>query len=205
MQEFVRKGTSLVFVSHNMTAVGNLCNQALLLKRGQQVYQGDVSRAVQIYHSFYEEEMPNKELELLEVHLRDSSGEERDIFEPGETVELEVRMRALKDIRNAHAAVLIHTADGQLVFDTATSRLTDQRLNLNEGETARTTFSLTMNLRSEVFLLGFTITSEIEVKGQFMYHNACLKRVVMRGDRSSNGIVHLDPRAELVIEAPVAV
>jgi hypothetical protein len=54
-----------------------------------------------------------------------------------------------------------------------------------------------MNLRGGVFRLGFTVTSEIEVPGQFMYYNSCLKRVVMTGEREANGIVHLNPRAEL--------
>jgi hypothetical protein len=57
-----------------------------------------------------------------------------------------------------------------------------------------------MNLRTGIFLLGFTVTSEIEVPGQFIYYNGKIKRVVMAGERKSNGIVYLNPRAEVCVE-----
>jgi lipopolysaccharide transport system ATP-binding protein len=198
MRDFVRRGTSLVFVSHNMTAISTLCTRALLLRKGEPLFQGDVSTAVQKYHTFYEEEMGSEEVEVIDVRLKSESGEERDVFEPGEEISFEVTLRARADIRNAHAALLIHTADGQLLFDTATSRLLDgERLNLTKGECATIVFRLDMNLRGGVFRLGFTVTSEIEVRDQFMYWHGCLKRIVMRGEHEANGVVHLNPRAEI--------
>jgi lipopolysaccharide transport system ATP-binding protein len=201
MREFLNKGTSVVFVSHNMTAVSALCKSALLLRKGVPIYQGDVSTAIQKYHSFFEEETQHTEIEILDVRLRNSFGVETEVFEPGEGIVLELRLRAKAEITSAHAALLIHTDDGQLVFDTATSRLLDKRkLNLRAGETARITFMLDMNLRSGVFSLGFTVTSEIEVPGQFIYYNGNIKRVVMAGERKSNGIVYLNPRVEVCVE-----
>lgn len=198
MRDFVRRGTSLVFVSHNMTAVSTLCTSALLLRKGDPVFQGEVSTAVQKYHSFYEEEMPGDEIEVVEVRLKSDGGEEREVFEPGEAIRFEIMLKARAEIRNAHAAMLIHTVDGQLIFDTATSKLLPgERLNLRKGESARIVFRLEMNLRGGVFKLGFTVTSEIEVTGQFMYWHGCLKRIVMTEEHEANGIVHLNPQAEI--------
>ena len=201
MRDFVRKGTTLVFVSHNMAAVSGLCKTALLLKHGVPVFLGDVAGAIQKYYSFYEEETSNDNIELADVRLRTAvGGEERDVFDPGESVVLEVKMKALRDLHNAHAALLIHTVDGQLVFDTATSRLLNNRpLELKKGETATVAFTLDMNLRSGVFLMGFNISSEIDVPGQYIYYNGCVKRVVMSREQKANGIVHLNPRAELTL------
>jgi len=201
MQEFLKGGTSVVFVSHNMTAVGALCKRALLLRKGIPVYLGDVSSAIQMYHSFYEEETQDGDVELVDVRLRNSTGMETDVFEPGEEITLDLRIRARRGVRDAHAALLIHTEDYQLVFDTATSRLLDKkRLDLRAGETARISFKLNMNLRNGVFLLGFTVTSEIEVVGQFIYYNGKVKRIVMAGESKSNGMVYLNPRAELCLD-----
>jgi len=201
MQEFLKGGTSVVFVSHNMTAVGALCKRALLLRKGIPVYLGDVSSAIQMYHSFYEEETQDGDVELVDVRLRNSTGMETDVFEPGEEITLDLRIRARRGVRDAHAALLLHTEDYQLVFDTATSRLLDKkRLDLRAGETARISFKLNMNLRNGVFLLGFTVTSEIEVVGQFIYYNGKVKRIVMAGESKSNGMVYLNPRAELCLD-----
>jgi lipopolysaccharide transport system ATP-binding protein len=201
MQEFLRNGTSVVFVSHNMSAVSSLCKKGLLLRKGVPVYLGDISTAIQKYHSFYEEETTDGCVELLDARLLNSAGEETELIQPGEEIRIEIKLRAKSDFQDAHAAILIRTEEGQFVFDTATSRLlSEKRLNLRAGETARVAFSLKMNLQSGSFLIGFTVTSEIEVVGQFMYYNGKVKRVVMATQRKSNGIVYLDPRAVLSVE-----
>ena len=40
VEAFRRKGGTLVFVSHNMTSIGNLCDECLLLDHGRQVHFG---------------------------------------------------------------------------------------------------------------------------------------------------------------------
>ena len=139
-------------------------------------------------------------VELSEVSLRSMEGEERDIFEPGEKAIFEIQLKALKDIHDAHAGLQIHTADGQLVFVTATSRLTNKRLNLAAGETARITFSLDLNIHGNVFLLGFTVTPELEVPGEWIYFNPRLKRVIMTDGRKCQGFLHLNPSVVLQVE-----
>jgi len=200
MREFVRQGATLVFVSHNLTAISTLCKSVLVLKQGVPVYHGDVSTGIQKYHSFYEEDMKSSALELMSVRLGSADGGECDIFEPGESAVFEIRFKALKDIRNAHAGLQIHTADGQLVFVTATSRLTGKGLNLSKGETARLKFSLDMNIHGNVFLLGFTMTPEIEVPGEWLYYNPRLKRIIMTDGRKSQGFLHLNPALEVQLE-----
>ena len=124
-------------------------------------------------------------------------GEERDIFEPGEKAIFEVQLKALTDIRDTHAGLQVHTADGQCIFVTATSRLTGKRLNLAKGESARIVFSLDLNMHGNVFLLGFTMTPEIEVPGEWLYYNPRLKRIIMTDSRKCHGFAHLNPSVEV--------
>lgn len=50
MQDISRgDGRTVLFVSHNMTAVANLCNRAILLEEGTIIYTGDVDYAVEKY------------------------------------------------------------------------------------------------------------------------------------------------------------
>ena len=197
MQEFVRKGATLVFVSHNLTAISTLCKNVLVLRYGVPIFQGQVSLGIQKYHSLYEEDTKSSAIEILEARLRSAGGEERDVFEPGEKAIFEIQLKALKEIRQAHAGLQIHTSDGQLIFVTATSQLTDKRLNLAPGEAARISFSLDMNIHGNVFLLGLTITPEIEVPGEWLYYNPRLKRIIMTDGRKCRGFLHLNPSVEL--------
>jgi lipopolysaccharide transport system ATP-binding protein len=204
MREFVKRGSTIIFVSHNLTAISTLCKSVLVLRYGVPIYHGDVSTGIQKYHAFYEEETRSGSFELLNVRLRSAVGEERDIFEPGEKAFVEIELKALKDIRHAHAGLQVHTADGQLVFVTATSRLGGKKLSLMKGEQARITFALDLNIHGNVFLLGFTMTPEIEVPGEWLYYNPRLKRIIMTDGRKSQGFLHLNPSVEvqLQIETP---
>ena len=199
MKEFVRKGTSLVFVSHNMTAISTLCKNALLLQKGEAIYYGGVSQAVQAYHSFYDDKTASDHIELLDVRLKGSDGVARDVFQPGERATFEVTLKALHPLRDAHPGLMIHTLEGQCVFVTATSRLLKKRLNLEQGETAEVAFCLDLNLQGSVFALGFTVTPELEHKDQWLYYNPNLRKFVMTDEHKSQGFVFLNPSAELSV------
>ncbi|MCP9494745.1 MAG: ABC transporter ATP-binding protein [Pyrinomonadaceae bacterium MAG19_C2-C3] len=49
MGDVARSGRTVLFVSHNMAAVTQLCNKAILMERGKMVEQGETSRIVQSY------------------------------------------------------------------------------------------------------------------------------------------------------------
>lgn len=197
MQEFTRNGTTLIFVSHNLTAIGTLCKNALLLHKGVPVYQGDVQNAIKNYYALYSEDTKSSSLELTGVSVADAEGRECDVFEPGAEAVFTVQMKALADITNAHACMYIRTRDGQPLFDTATSRFSDTRLTLAKGESATAVFRMTLNLQNGVFPLGFSVSSEFDE--YFVYCNMGLKQLVITGDRKSNGFVHLEPHAKLII------
>jgi len=49
IQRFKEKG-ALLFVSHDIRAIANLCNKAVVLEQGNQIFNGDVKTAVDIYN-----------------------------------------------------------------------------------------------------------------------------------------------------------
>lgn len=199
MQQFVRQGTTLVFVSHNLTAISTLCTKALVLKSGIPVFHGDVSGAIQKYHSFYEEDFKSRTLEIVNARLKGGSGTDENVIEPGSRVVFEIDVRALTDIRDAHPGIQLLTPDGQCLFVTASSRLTAAKLNLAPGQRSTIVFSFDMNVQGGVFLLGFTLSPEIETPGEWLYYNPRLKRVVVTEDRRSAGVLHMNPSLDMVI------
>lgn len=58
MREFLDRGKTLFFVSHNTTAVRELCTHALLLDKGKLLAQGEVSDVLQQYQLLYFREPP---------------------------------------------------------------------------------------------------------------------------------------------------
>lgn len=51
MEDVAGKGRTVIFVSHNMAAVRNLCTKAILLEAGSKVFEGNVDEALNIYRS----------------------------------------------------------------------------------------------------------------------------------------------------------
>ena len=49
MSEVGKEGRTILFVSHNMAAISNLCNRTILLQNGQISYDGETSKAIQKY------------------------------------------------------------------------------------------------------------------------------------------------------------
>jgi len=51
MREIISKGTTCLFVSHDTAAIQNLCDEAILLNRGNVEFYGDPDEAVSLYYS----------------------------------------------------------------------------------------------------------------------------------------------------------
>ncbi len=51
MRKIISKGTTCLFVSHDTTAIQNLCQRAIILNRGEGAFLGDATEAVSRYYS----------------------------------------------------------------------------------------------------------------------------------------------------------
>ncbi|MEI6424511.1 MAG: hypothetical protein WCP55_20000 [Lentisphaerota bacterium] len=49
MEDVSKEGRTVIFVSHNMLAITNLCSHAFLLNQGQLIYKGNTEKVVEQY------------------------------------------------------------------------------------------------------------------------------------------------------------
>ena len=49
MREFSRSGRTVLFVSHSLAALENLCQKGIVLQQGRLVFSGSASEAIQHY------------------------------------------------------------------------------------------------------------------------------------------------------------
>ena len=77
MKEVSNAGKTLLFVSHNMTAIMGLCSQAILLSKGTVAYDGEIEESINIYLNNLQTNA-SKDL-LVNSSQRDGSGEIRVI------------------------------------------------------------------------------------------------------------------------------
>ncbi|AZI39024.1 ABC transporter ATP-binding protein [Epilithonimonas vandammei] len=123
----IGEGRTVLFVSHNMTAVKELCNNGILLNQGQLLYTGSVSNTVAEYQknnekrSSYidngnpEEAIGNENIKILEFTVVPASGKFLDI-ESGARVKL--RFFNYKENINLDATFELRTYEENVVFHT---------------------------------------------------------------------------------------
>jgi len=73
MGDVARQGRTVLFVSHNLTAVRSLCNKAFVLKQGRIIYEGDSYFATNSYISETRRKSYNREWDDLKVAPQNGS------------------------------------------------------------------------------------------------------------------------------------
>ncbi len=148
MTEIIGGGATVVFVSHNLRAVADLCQRAMLLDHGKVGLIGDTGRVI----SQYVESMRGghagnslKAAHLKRVVLR-RGNDECVQFAPGERCYVDVE--AIAKNACARLCVAIHITDENryYVFSTSTITLAQSSLDLRSGDRLRCTFELRLNM-----------------------------------------------------------
>ena len=138
------QGRTILFVSHNMSAVRSICKQALILEKGKVVAQGEIDRTVDQYLSQISswqaegEVVETNTFSVKSVEINSSTGPVIKTFDP---VEVRVRFVPKSDIKDPGLYVSILTMDSR--------RLTGLDLKdfvtsaaLPEGELAQLGFTI---------------------------------------------------------------
>jgi lipopolysaccharide transport system ATP-binding protein len=162
MGDVASGGRTILFVSHNMAAVQQLCTRCVVLERGKVYFAGNTADAIRAYMKLVGEAQSlqladrtdrkgNGVLRFTNVSLHHDDGEETELFFSGEDVRIRLHYRANQRIENAQARVVVKISSdqGQLLttlssLDTGDSATTVHRegyfecrlprLNLRRGQ-----------------------------------------------------------------------
>jgi lipopolysaccharide transport system ATP-binding protein len=133
-----REGRTILFVSHNMGAVKNLCKKGVILENGKLAFSGGINETIeryitsQINSSVYtNDKNPGKPAFIKKLHLSDTSGETKNTFDFFENVRVNIDIAASEDFSQAfNVGVLVKDKWGQKLFTTTQSFKTNQQLQV---------------------------------------------------------------------------
>jgi ABC-type polysaccharide/polyol phosphate transport system ATPase subunit len=121
--DFKRAGGTIVFVSHDPSAVERLCDRAIMLEQGRVLEEGPAGEVVRAYHrrlvtrpqaAARRDGTARAALcRVHEVRAVGGDGSVRDRFTEGEPMALEVWLYAEDEIGDASVTVGIRDADGR--------------------------------------------------------------------------------------------
>lgn len=153
MNSVIASGATVVFVSHNLHAVANLCQRSLLLEGGKVQTIGPTPEVISTYFSRGQQQREvDAEADVLitRVKTHDETGP-RVQFDSGGKLRITVEARAR--IRHDDIRAVIEVVDDHQypLFDTCTYRLGAGAIVLEGDQTLTCTFELDINLAHGTF------------------------------------------------------
>jgi lipopolysaccharide transport system ATP-binding protein len=128
MSDVAQEGRTVLFVSHNMSAILRLTEEAIVLERGQIVRRGPTQEAVDFYMSsgfastgervWVGEEVPasSRPFSPIALRVRDVRGQVVDVVRSIEPISLEVEYKIDEPIQGLRVGVYLVSMRGEYVF-----------------------------------------------------------------------------------------
>ena len=119
MREFKRAGVSIVFVSHNLQAVAELCDQTLVLNHAVEALT-ETPAAIEAYvrRSLQAGPSTKSDIQIVATKLLGPDGREVRAVRPGDALRLVVTYSAVRPLSELQFGFLVHrSTDGLLVYD----------------------------------------------------------------------------------------
>jgi lipopolysaccharide transport system ATP-binding protein len=125
MGDLTSSHRTVVFVSHNMAAVSQICNKGILIERGRVKTMGPVADVIAAYNrditANSDEERrfapkPDRSVNISRLCLRDQRGATTVKFGNGDPITFEIDLLVHKPLRGDHVFILLERSDGLLVL-----------------------------------------------------------------------------------------
>ena len=166
IREFREEGTTLLFVSHDKSAVLQLCDRAILLDKGRVVFDGGPADVMDMYNAVIAEKQGsgstiireksttserarvisgNRKVEITYVQLVDADEKNLECVATGQQVYLKIDFSTHDDVQNLVFGMLLKERTGMEIFGTNTFHL-KEAIDVHAGEKGRVTFSFAAKL-----------------------------------------------------------
>jgi len=205
-KEFKENGGSIIFVSHDMNAVRILCDRVILLNRGNIIDEGEPEKVTNSYNLLLaklngenegiilkdkDKSYGTFDVKIEEVYINGSESN-TNIISSGEYCNLEIKIKAFKNIYDATVGFLIRDRFGQDIFGINTSLL-GKRLHFEEGKSYKLIFSFPLNLAPGKYTVTVAIHKG-QVHSEGCYHwadNIVQFQVAGFKEKIFSGLVYL--------------
>jgi ABC-type polysaccharide/polyol phosphate transport system ATPase subunit len=175
MIKLIEKGTTLIFVSHNLNAIQKVCSRCLVMYRGNKVFDGPTSEATAEYSNILRQAArdyvePNETIEkgisqrimthaavIEDVKIFNRNGNPSVSFDTGEQVLVKAKIRFDQNAPSPVFACTIFNPDGQIIYNYTTSWAELETPDFEANTVATIEFPLRLNLAAGIYYLGVNL------------------------------------------------
>jgi lipopolysaccharide transport system ATP-binding protein len=121
------EGRTVLFVSHNISSVRQLCSQGIVMANGNLIYYGSSNEAINYYLSqqktsnlstvYKKRNLENKDVELVQAEVLNYNLQPATQFDIVQPIFVRVLLRCIQPIPNLYAYVAIKNAQEELIIE----------------------------------------------------------------------------------------
>lgn len=221
IEAFKKRGTTILFVSHDLGAVRALCETVTILSQGKEIFTGSPLQALDLYNDLLADfqrernlahkvealqqstaassyESGNRDLFFKSINLKNDEGKTGTVFTSGQRVKIDVEMAATANVDDPDLScgILIRDRLGYDVFGTNSYRLKEKIPVPKKDSSIRASFTLDLNLGPGEYVLTVALhshQSHVEKNYHWM-ERAILFKVLPSHDFEFVGVARLCPK-----------
>lgn len=137
MKEVAGSGRTILFVSHNLAAVRQLCTKGIFLQNGAVELEGAIHEIISGYSGMFESKpvFPRSGIRITldAVYLKDQKSNEVQSLAAGESCRIEVVVEAEEEMSGVYMVIEFMDAFGNNIFE-CNNRLTGEQIILKTGK-----------------------------------------------------------------------
>jgi len=199
MNEVLKNGTTVIFVSHNMESVLSLCGRAILLVNGEVAREGSPTEVIAEYcktGGAWVPKMADRKKACIKGVTFEGVEPDGKAVAPGSHLKCNVTIGCLEDCRLSPGLFL--TQFGSFVFDTTYGRMNGNPIPLSAGDEVVLSWSIDLNLPNGSYDLGVHL-EDVDT-GLYHEHTFRTMNLLIANDYRYEGKFVLNP--EVAVSRP---
>jgi lipopolysaccharide transport system ATP-binding protein len=179
IKEFQTAGTTILFVSHDPTALKTLCTRALLLEAGRLIQDGPPDRVLDYYNAMIAKREANQEIlrseaaggrmttrsgtfeaRIADIDLLDADGRSTRAFSVGERGRMRADVEFTSTVAAPTVGILIRDRVGNDVFGTNSFYVTPIEGTYEVGDAITVDFDVQLNLGPGTYTLTVAVHTD---------------------------------------------
>lgn len=165
-----KEGRTVLFVTHNLTAMKNLCQKTIILNNGELLSSGDTESMIKLYNELVREVKINEETDIrnkksrrgsgvvrfTQIEVTDRDGKKNFKFNIGDTIRFKVSYKVFKEIQGLNLIIALMSGLSRECLTLVNYELTTRKLYPGETGEAVVDFE-NINIKPGDYPLYFEI------------------------------------------------
>ncbi|MDZ4727605.1 MAG: ABC transporter ATP-binding protein [Leptospira sp.] len=208
-ENFLKAGSIVLFVSHDLSLVSHFCSRVILLERGKLLFDGETKKGIESYMLLLgnSEMSSDKQLDKskfgnyitsLDVSLKKSGQKLNNLTFVNDSIELEILFRAAEVMDLLTVGFHIDDEKGIRIFGTNTNLLGSPQLTVAKNDLVRVSFSFPVQFKEGKYSISIALhKGASHVEGSYLWMESIYNFEVERVNLPrSVGIVYLPVSVE---------